>query len=101
MIRKLSLTTLLFALLIGLTHLTPYSSAAQSGAVTIVDINSASLSDIEAIVLDSDLAQRIIDNRPYSNKRQLLSRRLISMERYEEIKDRIVARRIGTPNASQ
>jgi hypothetical protein len=45
--------------------------------------------------MDADLAKKIIENRPYANKRQLLTRKLVSMEEYDEIKDRIVARRPG------
>jgi DNA uptake protein ComE-like DNA-binding protein len=61
----------------------------------IVDINSAPVEQIRGIVLDDVLAQRIIDNRPYANKRRLLSRMLVTDEQYEEIKDRIIARRLA------
>jgi len=60
----------------------------------VIDINSAPLAALEGIVQDEGLAQRIIENRPYANKRQLLSRRLVLAEQYDEIKDRIIARRI-------
>ena len=65
--------------------------------IVIVDINSASVEEIEEIVIDELLAQRIVENRPYANKRQLVSRELVTLEQYDEIKDRIVARR-GTPS---
>ena len=72
--------------------------AAQEGADVgtppIVDINSAPVEQIERIVLDNLLATRIIEGRPYANKRQLLSRRLVSQEEYDRIKDRIIARRL-------
>ena len=61
--------------------------------IVIVDINSASVEEIEEIVIDELLAQRIVENRPYANKRQLVSRELVTLEQYDEIKDRIVARR--------
>jgi len=82
--------------LIGALSAVP--ATAQEGAEVqtppIVDINSAPVEEIESIVLDDLLAMRIIEGRPYANKRQLLSRRLVSEEEYERIKDRIVARRM-------
>lgn len=63
----------------------------------LVDINSASLEEIQSVVSDETLAKQIIEKRPYANKRQLVSRDLLSEEDYEKIKDRIVARRSNTP----
>ena len=94
MFRKVFRATLLFTFLFGIAAIAPPDSAAQSAPVLVVDINSAPLAALEGIVQDESLAQRIIENRPYANKRQLLSRRLVSEEQYDEIKDRIVARRI-------
>ena len=62
-------------------------------SVKLVDINSAPMEDIETVVMNELLAKKIIDNRPYANKRQLVTRRLITPEQYEEIKDRIIAKR--------
>ena len=102
MFRRTLAGTLLLTLLFGLSVLTPHEGQAQSTpTLMLVDINSAPLADIEAIVRDESLARRIIDNRPYSNKRQLVSRQLVSLEQYDEIKDRIVARRIETPDDSR
>jgi hypothetical protein len=46
--------------------------------------------------MSEEVAQRIIESRPYDNKRQLVSRNLVSEEEYERIKDLIVARRVST-----
>ena len=62
-----------------------------------IDINSAPLEQIQEVVSDEMLARRIIEGRPYSNKRQLLTRDLVSEEEYERIKDRIIARRPASP----
>ena len=64
----------------------------------IVDINTAPVEQLERIPLDDLLVQRIIENRPFANKRQLVSRNLISLEEYDKIKDRIIARRVVTPD---
>jgi hypothetical protein len=65
-----------------------------------VDINSAPLATIGQVVEDEELAAKIIEGRPYANKRQILSRELVTAEHYERIKERIIARRIQeTPPA--
>jgi hypothetical protein len=66
----------------------------------LVDINSAPLATIGQVVEDEELAAKIIEGRPYANKRQILSRELVTAEHYERIKERIIARRIQeTPPA--
>ena len=59
-----------------------------------VDINSATVEEITTVVEDAELAERIIEGRPWANKRQILTRELVSMEKYEQIRESIVARRI-------
>ena len=97
MFRKILTGTLLFTFLLGIAAFGAQSSDSRPAPVMIVDINSAPLEEIEEVVRDEDLAKRIIDNRPYANKRQLVSRQLMSLEDYDEIKDRIIARRIQDP----
>ena len=94
MFRKAFAATLLFTFLFAMATIAPQSSEAQSASTMVIDINSAPLAALQGIVQDEGLAQRIIENRPYANKRQLLSRQLVSAEQYDAIKDRIIARRI-------
>jgi competence protein ComEA len=57
-----------------------------------LDINSASIEDLKALPGIGDAyAQKIIDNRPYQKKDQLVSRKIISEANYNRIKDRIIA----------
>ncbi len=91
------MATLAFTLLLSSTAVAAQEEEEPSRVpepTAIVDINSAPVEDIRAVVSDEELAQRIVDNRPYANKRQLLSRRLVTAEQYETIRDRIVARRM-------
>ena len=94
MFRKAFAATLLFTFLFSMAAFAPSGIEAQSLPTRVIDINSAPLAVLEGVVQDERIAQRIIENRPYANKRQLLSRQLVSAEQYDEIKDRIVARRI-------
>ena len=61
-----------------------------------VDINSASVDDLKMLPGIGDAyAQKILDNRPYQKKDQLVSRKIIPQEIYDKIKDRIIAMQGG------
>ncbi len=93
MSRKVLAGTLLATLLFSLVAIADQRGNPMPEPVKLVDINSAPIEDIETIVMNELLAKKIVDNRPYANKRQLVTRRLITLEQYEEIKDRIIAKR--------
>ena len=57
-----------------------------------VDINSASEVDIVAIGIDRPVAKKIVDGRPYRNKRDLVTRQLLTADQYNRVKDLIVAK---------
>ena len=58
----------------------------------IVDINTAAEADIAAIGIDKAIAKKIVDGRPYRNKRDLVTRQLLSQEQYDKVKNQIVAK---------
>jgi competence protein ComEA len=59
----------------------------------LIDINSASDAVLKTIPgLGDALAAKIIVNRPYANKTQLKSRKIIPDMVYEKIKDLIIAK---------
>jgi competence protein ComEA len=67
------------------------SSAAPK--VDMVDINSATAAELKALpgVSESD-ATKIIQGRPYHDKSQLVSKKVVSEPTYEKIKDHVVAK---------
>jgi DNA uptake protein ComE-like DNA-binding protein len=66
-------------------------STAEKPAV--IDINSASKEDLDALPgIGSVRAEAIIKGRPYKGKDELHRKKIIPMNVYEGIKDRIVAR---------
>jgi competence protein ComEA len=69
--------------------------AARTGATsTLVDINSASPSELDALPgVGKSRADAIIKNRPYSGKDDLLSRHILPPNVYNGIKDKIIARK--------
>ncbi len=93
MSRKILAGTILATLLFSMAATAGQRGNPMPEPVKLVDINSAPMEDIETVVMNELLAKKIIDNRPYANKRQLVTRKLITFEQYEEIKDRIIAKR--------
>jgi len=73
------------------------TSDARSGATApkadMVDINSATAAELKMLpgVTESD-AGKIIQGRPYADKSQLVSKKVVSEPTYEKIKDHVVAK---------
>jgi len=95
MFRKASIATLLLATVCSL-NLAAAQTADPPETPAPVDINTASVDQILEVVRDEALAEKIVEGRPWANKRQLLSRNLVTAEEYERIQARIVARRVQT-----
>lgn len=58
-----------------------------------VNINTASKNLLMTLPgIDDSLAQRIIDKRPYKNKEELKTKKIMPADLYEKIKNRIVTR---------
>ena len=58
----------------------------------VIDINTASEADIAAVGIDRAVAKKIVDGRPYRNKRDLVTRQLLSQDQYDKVKGSIVAK---------
>lgn len=58
----------------------------------IVDINTAPEADIAAVGIDKAVAKKIVEGRPYRNKRDLVVRQLLSQDEYNKVKNAIVAK---------
>ncbi|HEX5434415.1 MAG TPA: helix-hairpin-helix domain-containing protein [Candidatus Angelobacter sp.] len=58
-----------------------------------VDINSASKEDLVAAGLDEATAQKVIDGRPYTSKRALLNKHILTKDEYNKVSGNIVAHR--------
>ena len=72
-------------------RLVPVSTGAQANAL---DINTASAAELRALPgMGDNYVRRILANRPYTAKNQLVTRGVLPQAAYERIRDRIVAHR--------
>ncbi|MFZ2948531.1 MAG: helix-hairpin-helix domain-containing protein [Desulfuromonadaceae bacterium] len=71
----------------------PAAAEKTAAKASLVDINTATDAELKAIPgLGEALAAKIIAGRPYANKAQLKSRKVLSPLLYEQVKDRIIAK---------
>ena len=71
----------------------PSAATAPASRSEMVDLNSATATELKALpgVTDSDAA-KIIQGRPYADKSQLVTKKVVSDATYEKIKDHVVAK---------
>lgn len=68
-------------------------AAASAPAARLIDLNSASLEELQALKGIGEVrAAAIVQGRPYTRKDELLRRGIVPEAVYLEIRDRIVAR---------
>jgi DNA uptake protein ComE-like DNA-binding protein len=74
-----------------------FAAVARAADKELVDINSASEKEIADLKgINKEEARKIIKNRPYARKDELVSKNVITEKDYDKIKDHIVARQHGS-----
>jgi len=71
----------------------PATQAAPAGKPALIDLNSASKQELETLKgIGAARSEAIIKGRPYRGKDDLLSKKIVPSNVYEDIKDKVIAR---------
>jgi DNA uptake protein ComE-like DNA-binding protein len=81
---------------------TAASTATSAGKAKLVDLNSATKDELQAIPGIGDVySQKIIDGRPYKMKTELVSKKIIPKATYDKISSMVIAKQATAAAAAK
>jgi len=82
------------------THHHPARLASKTKRAPATDINSASKEDLMKLPgITDELAQKIIDGRPYKTKAQLSKKNVLTKAEYGKVRSHVIAKQEAKPEA--
>jgi hypothetical protein len=72
-------------------------SAEELVSQHLIDLNGASVEQLSELGISAESLGRLLENRPYRNKLELVSRMVFSQDEYSAIKDRVSVAEAGEP----
>ena len=72
-------------------------SAAELASQHLIDLNEASVEQIGELGISAESLERLMENRPYRNKLELLSRMVLSQDEYSTIKHEVSVAKANEP----
>ncbi len=72
-------------------------SAEELVSQRLIDLNGASVEQLSELGMTAESLGRLLENRPYRNKLELVSRMVLSQDEYSAIKDRVSVAEAGEP----
>jgi hypothetical protein len=63
----------------------------------LIGLNGASVEQLSELGISAESLGRLVENRPYRNKLELVSRMVLSQDEYSAIKDRVSVAEAGEP----
>jgi DNA uptake protein ComE-like DNA-binding protein len=76
----------------------PAKPAADAKAAPLMDINSASEKELATLAgIGEARAKAIVKGRPYKGKNELLDKKIVPENVYNDIKDKIIAKQADAP----
>lgn len=75
----------------------PNLSSGELNAHHLIDLNAATADRFSELGISADSLERLLENRPYRSKLELVSRMVLSPDEYSLIKDRVAVAEAGEP----